>query len=62
MITNLSVEEIYFILNLIQEKYGLFGYSDNEELSKLQAKLSIVGQAASMCNNHTQPIQIQETK
>lgn len=42
----LTTEEILFILELLQEKYG-FGYSEDPKIGQLQAKLSIMLEAAS---------------
>ena len=42
----LKKEEIQLILRLIEEKYG-FGYADDKEVAKLQAKLSIILEATS---------------
>ena len=50
----LTSEEIMFILNLIEQKYG-FGYSDAEErgvkVGALQAKLSIMMEVIQKARN-----------
>ena len=40
----LNKEEIELILELLSEKYG-FGYSEDPIVARLQAKLSIMGEA-----------------
>lgn len=42
----LTAEEILFVLELLQEKYG-FGYSEDPKVGRLQAKLSIMLEATS---------------
>lgn len=41
----LTAKEIQIILEALSEQFGS-GYSDNKEVSALQAKLSIMGQMA----------------
>ncbi len=43
----LTAEEIRLILELLAEKYGHYGYADDEEVARLQAKLSMMLEAKS---------------
>lgn len=46
----LTADEIYILLEALQHKYGQ-GYSKEENVGKLQAKLSIMGEVARRMEN-----------
>lgn len=52
---NLTVEEVACLLRLLEQTFGR-GYSDVPEVASLQAKLSVMGEAARQMDKHSTPI------
>ena len=52
---NMTVEELRFILEMIQLRFG-HGYSDEVAVGRLQAKLSVMLGVADKLNRHSETI------